>query len=236
MDTFYVFGDSHSLCFDGICKKVHAFHASSAKGLSNINSLSQTNEKICLELNNINILEKNIPNILFFFGKVDMDFTLNYKYNADPNMNFNDYIINIVNLYVNFIKKNAVNKNIYICELPIPHMNDDNLLKRINNENSMKNINNYLSDANKFDIIHINKVFNYDKRLNFYLLFNQELKKLCENNSFKLLEINKYFINDKKEYKIPTKYINNDNLDHHLNNVIYELFMKDYDSKYNTNK
>jgi len=98
METFYVFGDSHSECFNGVCKKVYTFHAASAKGLSNVNSLSQTHEKICLELNNINILEENIPNILFFFGKVDMDFTLNYKYNTEPNMNFHDYIINIVNL------------------------------------------------------------------------------------------------------------------------------------------
>ena len=233
METFYVFGDSHSMCFNGVCKKVHSFCAASAKGLSNVNSISRTHEKISSELISISNVEKNTPNILFFFGKVDMDFTLNYKYNTDPQIDFDEYIVNIAKLYIKYIKGVCENKNIFICELPIPHMNDHNLLARINNENSMRNINTYLSGSDNFSVMHMNKVFGHEKRIDQYILFNNELRKLCDSNGFKLLEINKYFVHDNKGYDIPLKYVNiNDKLDHHLNSIISELFVKDYRAKY----
>lgn len=226
MNKFYVFGDSHSLCFKGVVKKVYYYHASSAKGLSNKKSESGTNEKVCKLLKNI---EKG-ANVLFYFGKVDMDFVLNYKYNVNLKIDYNNYIIEIVRLYVNFIKNNAINKKVYICELPIPHLNDKNLLTRINNENTMKNINSHLS--NRVTPPKINKVINYAKRLKYYMLFNKELRKECKKNKIRMLEINKYFLNDKGEYKIPLKYINRNKLDHHLRNNVRELFVHDYKKRF----
>ena len=79
---FIIFGDSHSEYFQDTFEEVNKFNASSAKGLNNSNSKLKTNEIIINRLKNI----KDNSNIIFFFGKVDMDFILNYKYNT-TNMN-----------------------------------------------------------------------------------------------------------------------------------------------------
>jgi FkbM family methyltransferase len=228
MKTFYVFGDSHTLCFNNVCRKVYTYYAASAKGLSNPNSTSHTNQHICSELTNI----PNESNILFFYGKVDMDFILNYKYNKNSDFNFHDYTIDVVNLYINFIKGCTKNKNVYVCELPVSHMEDENLLKRINDEPSMVNINNYLFKESKFDILNVEKVINREDRLRYLLLFNQELSRLCKENNFTFLEINKYFLNVDGNYEIPSKYINQESvLDHHLTHNVSELFVKNYNEK-----
>jgi hypothetical protein len=228
MNSVTVFGDSHTLCFNGVCKNVSVFYAASAKGLSNEHSFTQTNQKICTELNNI----EDGSNVLFFFGKVDMDFVLNYKYDTNPEINFIDYTIDIVNSYINFIKKSAANKNVYICELPICHMNDENLLIRLNDERAIQWTNFYLSESDRCDVSTVSKVINFNDRLKYYLLFNREVARHCEENNFKFLEVNKYFMNEKGEYEIPLKYINVENvLDHHLNHNVNELFVKSYNEK-----
>jgi len=228
METFYVFGDSHTLCFNSVCRKVYTYYAASAKGLSNPNSSSHTNQHIFSELNNI----PDESNILFFYGKVDMDFIFNYKYNRNSDINLHDYTIDVANLYINFIKSCTKNKHVYVCELPVSHMSDENLLKRINDEPSMVNINNYLFRESKFDIMNIDTVINCKDRLRYLLLFNNELIRLCKENNFTFLEINKYFLNNEGHYDIPSKYINqNDVLDHHLNHNVSELFVKSYNEK-----
>lgn len=69
--VYHVFGDSHSECFLTIQScKVHSFIASSARGLSNKQSTNGVNAKIA---DIIRTLPVDV-NILFFFGKVDLDF------------------------------------------------------------------------------------------------------------------------------------------------------------------
>jgi hypothetical protein len=122
-NNFYVFGDSHARCFSNIVNNLYFYPAASAKGLSNSNSISKTNQSIISILNALP--EKT--NIIFFFGKVDLDFILNYKYNLNIEIDFNKYILDIVNSYIDFIKINTIDKNVFLCELPITHINDNSL-------------------------------------------------------------------------------------------------------------
>ena len=219
--SYYVFGDSHARCFLTLCE-VFYFPASSAKGLCNQQSISGVNYAIINKL-------KQIPdnsNIIMFFGKVDMDFILNYKYNTSNIENYEKYIIDLVNSYIEFIKINTSLKNVFICELPITHINDEYMLKILHIEAHLININSRLPSDSQNIYSKFTKVIPYNERLNYYRIFNEELVKKCKINNFTLLEINKYFINKNGNFEIPLKYINTDNLDHHLNDNIYELYLE----------
>lgn len=223
---FIIFGDSHSEYFQGTFEEVNKYDASSAKGLNNNNSKSKTNEIIINKLKNI----KDDSNIIFFFGKVDMDFILNYKYNT-TNMNhveFKKYLSNIVNSYINFIKANVGNKKIFVCELPILHLNSNEMLRVLKKEGHLNNINSNLSDVDKNKYSNYNKVIPYGTHLKYYNLFNNRLKILCRKNNFKFLEINKYFHNGDNNYKIPLKY-KKKTINHHLNNNVIELYLRSLD-------
>jgi len=220
--NYYVFGDSHSECFLNRHNfQVNYFRASSAKGLNNPNSINGVNQQI---LNIVNTLPNN-SNLIFFFGKVDMDFILNYKYNTTNKTDFNDYTIEIVYSYIEFIKNNITNHNIFVCEIPISHINDENLLSILHDKRNLDNINLHVSETDKNIYSNFDKIIPYKERIDYYTLFNKELAEKCKTNHFKFLEINKYFLNEKGDYEIPLKYIKNDKFDHHLNNNISELYL-----------
>ena len=218
IEKFICFGDSHSRCFlDTSVKNVNAFSASSAKGLGSVKSLSNTNSKI-REL----VSKDKYDGYIFFFGKVDIDFILNHLYNTRPDIEFLEYIQNIVKNYIEFIKSLSIT-NVFICEIPISHMSDANLFKRINAKQEHYNINTHLDD--KYQEVKYTKVIPYNIRLKHLLYFNEELKIQCESNYYKILEINKYFMTTAGGYYIPSKYINDDPQDHHLKNI-GDLFIK----------
>jgi len=221
IDSFICFGDSHSRCFNKLIK-TYDFSASSAQGLNNSNSLSGTNKKI-KEL----ITNNNYKNYIFFFGKVDNDWIFNHKYNIDLNYNFEEHIIKIVRSYLEFIKNLDIN-NVFICELPLSHINDETLLTIINRHDHTNNLNKHIAD--KYIPIRYNTVLPLDHRNKLLLLFNTKLKIYCKEYNFSLLEINKYFYDKSSDkYKIPDKYINKDIYDHHLSHLINELYIKSLD-------
>lgn len=227
LDNFYVIGDSHARYFESF-KDVMVIRASSAKGLSNKNSTLNTNTQIIEKIKTID----NKSNIIFFFGKVDMDFILNYKYNTDDKYsdleNFPDYITEIVNSYINFIDTNCKDHEIFICELPINHNSDSEILKFIRIGN-IHNINAHLHPDDKHEVssetTNFDKVIPFDTRIKFYFLFNSCLKSECKNKNFKFLEINKYFKKHDGSYEIPRKYYRH-YTDHHLNNDMEELYLE----------
>ena len=162
-----------------------------------------------------------------FFGKVDLDFVINYKYNTTQFINFKEYILDVANLYIEFVKLNTLNKKVYICELPITHIDDTSMLRIINIEGHLSNINSHVSENDKSIYSKFSKVIPYNERVLLYELFNTELKNKCKSNNFTFLEINKYFKNTDDKFEIPIKYINNLNRDdHHLLDNIVELFLK----------
>jgi hypothetical protein len=91
------FGDSHCEYFKDIFL-IQRYDASSAKRLNNINSSTHTNEKIrqCIQ-------ENPGKYFVFYFGKVDMDFIINYKYNTDPHIDLYKYVDTICEQYITFI-------------------------------------------------------------------------------------------------------------------------------------
>lgn len=214
-DEYHVFGDSHSRCFRKLFKNVRAVSAASAKGLSNEQSTSQLGNKIRTWLK---LLEPN-SKLIFLFGKVDMDFVLNYKFNIEPELDFKKYITHLVELYTNFIAQNSSNKTVYICELPIRHLTDENMLKVIRSDGHNRNINKHNDKNGSTDkVSNFNKVIPYSEHLEYYTLFNTILKERCDLLNFKFLEINKYFKDDTGNFKIPNEYKSR-KLDHHLCNI-----------------
>jgi hypothetical protein len=215
--NYIVFGDSHSRCFEKIFK-THVFIASSAKGLGNPDSISQTNNKI------IEICKTKYKGYIFLFGKVDNDWILNHIYNTRPDTNLYEYIENIVINYIHFI--NSLNiTNVYICELAISHMSDLTMLKLLNKPFRSKHIHNILNI--KYSPIKYKKIIPRSLRNTYLLFFNECLKKYSKLNNFNILEINKYFMKD-NTYCIPSIYLNKDLNDHHLNNNIHKLYLKTF--------
>ena len=80
---FTIFGSSSACCFENLFPNTYKYQASTAKGLNNINSRSNVNEKIC---NIIDLLSEN-SDIIFFFGEVDLSFVINYKFNKNNKFN-----------------------------------------------------------------------------------------------------------------------------------------------------
>lgn len=209
-----VFGSSFARCFENFYTNTFVYPASTAKGLNNPNSQIKINEKICFELKS---LEKS-STLIFFFGTVDLNFVVNYKYNIIDQFDCKKYIKKIVHQYINFLKKNTENFNVLICEVPISHVKDENLIKILKLHEKKRN---------NFDLqSKFMKVIPQEVRNKNILLLNNQLEKLCDNNGFKLLKINKYFRNSEGNYKIPLKYIRKDKLDHHLKDNIVELYLK----------
>jgi hypothetical protein len=221
-DTWYGFGDSHAEIFIPIFpKRLFHYPASSAKGLGNSHSTNGTNQKILDTLSKI----PEGSNIIFYFGKVDIDFILNYKYNTSDMTEFDSYIKNTVQAYIDFIHKNTEKYRVWICELPLSHLNDQELLKCIQLEAHLKYINTHLSSEDKHTYVKYTKVIPFEKRNEYTLLFNAELQRYAESYSYKVLEINKYFRNEDGSYTIPKEYHLN-GVNHHLNSKTSQLFLR----------
>lgn len=219
MEDFVCFGDSHSFCFEKIMK-THYFPASSARGLNNINSLSGTNNTIKA------VIEENKnKKYIFFFGKVDIDFILNHMINKHDNFDIETYINNTVIGYINFIKTLNIT-NTYICELPIGHLLDDDLLYVLNSDFNHNCVASHLKEKYEKLKVYV-KVLSLDERNSYLIKFNKLLKELCIMNNYKFLEINKYFtLEPSGKVIVPEKYLNKDIHNHHLDDSIHELYMK----------
>jgi len=126
-----IFGDSHAECFKNQnCELMnittHVFTSSSALGLSNPNARKQTGNKI------LEIL-KTVPKttkIMFYYGKVDVDFVLNNKLNADPNLSVEDMwalIPSQVERYINFVRPLSREWHVCVMGLFVTHLTDENM-------------------------------------------------------------------------------------------------------------
>lgn len=217
MQDIIVFGDSHSQCFTDTFT-THYFPASSAKGLANCNSTTNANGTIK------RITQGNkTKNYIFFFGKVDMDFILNHMYNKHDDFDVETYINSIVKGYIQFIHSLDLIK-VYVCELPIGHVKDKDLLVILNDEFNHKCVGNFLNE--KYDKLNFyKKVIPFETRNFFLQYFNAELKALCEKYDYTFLEINKYFTDPHTGLvKVPEKYVH-PGPNHHLKHSIKELFI-----------
>ena len=192
-----IFGDSHSRCFNNFYYKnkyINIFSGATAKGLNNKNSISQTNKKIKNIINN-----KNDDILIFFFGRVDIDFIVHYKMML--NQNIDEYINEIIKSYFNFI--NSLNKkNIIILGIYPNHLN------RIQFKY-------YIKQLNK----NINKFISFDQRYDLVKKFNILLKNNCKKNNYSYFDINDELIINNKIQDIYQK-----KNDAHLNYNIINLW------------
>jgi len=213
METFVCFGDSHSFCFEKVMA-THYFPASSARGLSNSNSLTGANKTIRLTIEG-----GRYKHYLFFFGKVDIDFILNHMYNKYPDYDCESFIKSTAKGYVDFIKSLNIT-NVYVCEIPLGHLDDNELLHTLNSEFNHNCIVNHLSEKYaKLDTY--TKVITLNQRNVYLQLFNSIVKNYCIQENYRFLEINKYLITDLEKYRKP-----NSN-DHHLDDSIHTLYLKE---------
>lgn len=218
-----VFGDSHASrtflpALGG--KQCHSFPACSAKGLGNKNSKLRVNEQI-LDL----IHEKYATNpLIFIFGKVDLDFVSNYKFNNEQTFIPNTFIIESIDLYISFLQTIPKTNKIYVCEPYLPHQADEDLLLSIQRED-------HLTRIRQHEAIEVERrysVIPQDDRIKLYLSYNKYLKKLCKRHGFHFLEINKYFKNSDGNFKIPQRFLPKNPADHHYacNKEIAELYLR----------
>ena len=228
-----MFGDSHARNFRRSLP-VNSFRASSARGLSNIKSKTGVGQKIRECLKSVDIE----TNVIFYFGKVDLDFISNYKYNShDLNLDeLSEYLAETVEIYINYIKSTMV-KNVMVFEPPVIHLNEPDMLKTLQIDSHRMNASHHLSDKDSEDMQPVNiheKMIPRGDHITLYNMFNTKLKSLCTSNNFAFVEINKYFkqspgCNIESSYVVPSKYIQG-HLDHHLHSDSNELYLKSMNS------
>ena len=213
LGKFIAFGDSHVRCFQSVIKNTHAFSASSAKGLGNPNSLSGTNNAIR------ELCKDQHDGYIFLFGKVDIDFLLTHTYNDKPDTDFHLYIEAIVEKYIEFVAGLNLT-NVYLCELPLSHLSDADLLALNNVPNNHHNLQKHIDAA--YVVKRYTKVIPLQRRQELILHFNGLLRYHAALNNFRVLEINKYFTTVvPKLYIIPS-------LNHHLEEKVVELYVRSF--------
>lgn len=194
-----LFGDSHTLCFCGssfwdkvllIDNKYLIINRNkdsvSISGLNNENSKTKYNNII-----ELNFLNQNNNYNLFKLGQVDVEYVYYYKtLIKKENITKIQFYNNIVEKYINFIKK--FNGNKIICGINLPS-----------------------SGSTTNDIIHLKKVLqtnmNIDEsmvehqtKMKDHILFNKILKDSCISNNityFDLIEESIVYNNDNIELK-----------------------------------
>jgi len=132
-------GDSHILCLENYNNKynnnLYEFSATSIRGLVNKSSTSGSRE-IILNLLKLNKYEK----LFLMFGKVDLEWVYPYKCRKE-NINFNEFVDDTINKYIEFINEIKINFNIiYVMGLHIPSLEEYDMLNCVNNYNAIKNV------------------------------------------------------------------------------------------------
>lgn len=190
-------------------EKIYAIGAS-IKGLVNENSRLQLKEQI------LNYQKQNPTSILLFFlGQVDIEFGYYYKCVKDnKKYNINEYVNDLVNKYLIFIKENIKNECYIISINPTVISNIEhnfNVCFRCNNGNIgfYSELNTCFTFDNYKDTIFND---NYSTRYNNNKIFNTILKEESEKENINYIDLwNIITDNDQvKEQFIPTT------IDHHL--------------------
>jgi len=207
---YIVFSDSHGRLFREALNETqtHVFPACSAKGLGNKNSKLGVNKKI-LELIN---KKYNINPLIYMFGKVDLDFVSNYKYNINKSFDRDEFIKKSVDSYISFLQTTSKERDIYVCEPYLCHLNDTELLEVLQGEGHFMNIqrNENLQKVTRSNVIP------YVERIEMYSSYNNYLKDQSTQSGFTFLEINEQFKCADGSFKIPERFLPEKRVDHHL--------------------
>lgn len=203
-------GDSHILCLEDYNKnnnELHHFSAASIQGLVNKNSISGTRDEI------LNLLKTNKYEKLFImFGKVDIEWCYPYKCKKE-NINFNEFVNNTLNKYIEFINSISSFFNIiYVMGLHLPSLEEIDMLKCINEYDSIKNVSSKAIIEPNFNLI--TQIGCLKTRTLQILYFNENLKeKIKDIDKYKYIDINDELL-DKLTNTCKKEFI--ENFDHHL--------------------
>ena len=236
LNIFFIFGDSHSLCFgqgDTLVNNKYNIQmlnrdSASVRGLINENSTLRYGLDIT---NFINFkkgfgikpynFDENNNYYLFKFGQVDVQINYYYKKivkkeNIDKKIFFEE----IIKDYMEFLK-GFKNSNIIVCGINLP--NPSNYKRYL--INCFNRIEDKTMINNEIEKITLEEM-NIDT-----LLFNELLKNSCENNSIKYFDlINECTVNDNGKILLNHQYIGND---HHYNGCIANVLILKNINQYN---
>ena len=166
-----IVGDSHSnwLKFDN---HVHLLcSAGSAKGLNNPNSTSRYNNLII-----DNVKNNNYKHLFFLFGGVDVDFSFIHNLLKNPELNYKQFNITVINNYLEFIKNNFHNKSVIILSVGLPVLDEAHLKTGL--------LNGHVNTLESIDLVNLkNSLLHVDlpnifKRTEITLDFNRQLQQL----------------------------------------------------------
>lgn len=131
-ETIFI-GDSHILCFEHTGQPILEYSGSSIHGLVNPNSKSGARNKILEHLQ-----ENQYKQVIFMFGKVDLEWVYPYKKSIDPSLTINDWITTVTKEYLMFLQDvMKINSNITVLGIHPPSLDDHNMLNRINSKHSI---------------------------------------------------------------------------------------------------
>jgi len=205
----HIYGDSHIVCFDKIADiHVHSYPGSSATGLGNTQSISNTNQVIR------GIYDGTTDPIhIFHFGKVDIEFILNHKYNKGVEL-FEPLIEEFVTKYMSFVcSLDKTNKQCIVFGITYPHLESTYMLEALHVPIHHVYINKYLQ-SDSYTPIRYTKVLPYSKLLEYTIYFNILLKKQCALHGILYYDINTQFFQDTS--CIISQYRKTNQKDHHL--------------------
>ena len=210
MNNFAIIGNSHLSQFDNPHMKTIYGYGASILGLWNENSVLQLKKHILdYQKNNKNDI------LVFFLGQTDIEFIYYFKsVKQNKKIDINEYIHDLVDKYISFIKTFITNKVVILGINPhvikdIQHTYNVNFTEKTpqnpNGDNS--------SDKYKFsDYLHIYND-SYETRCSYNMLFNKMLEEKCKHNNVNYITDNDIILDDNgnvKEKYFPRL------VDHHL--------------------
>jgi hypothetical protein len=192
----YVFGDSHSVIFNGAETKFYKMRVAGYDGAS-ISGLNEETSKLEYGKHIINIIthEPKTYYILIKLGQVDIEFVMYHKIYVNKEIfTFIEFCDSLIDKYRKFINNLLqINKNVIIASINLPSYNDDIIIKDyieriITNADMSIDISNDIAlDHNlcDFSLLQLTKNFMY---------FNERLSNLAKELNLKFFDTTELFI------------------------------------------
>ena len=199
---YHLFGDSHIYVINHNDIQKYLLSASSAMGLNNPKSVTGYQKYVLDSYNKISKDDK----IMLKFGQVDTDFVYYIKL-TNTLISFDEFAIDSVNKYFNFILNNLDIKNVIILSIYPPFLNDINVKTGITCIE-------YMNDTFKQELIekmNLINIPNIYERVKFNKIYNNLLKKKCDELNIPFIDLESVLLKNNEE----SLYLNSF-CDHHI--------------------
>ena len=183
---YHLFGDSHIECINNKNLIKHQFTACSSMGLNNPKSISGSQKKI------LSIYSKISKDdlVMMKFGQVDTEFVYYIKL-TNKHLSFEEFAIDSVNKYFEFILNNLNLNNLIILSIFPPFCDDANVKKVIPRLHFIKG--QFKEELKKkLSLINIPNIY---ERCKFNSFYNSLLKKKCNEFNIKFVDLYSVLVN-----------------------------------------